>query len=70
MIFRLIASEKMWCEILQRASETLMAAVYYDLPFSLKFALNNLPRQLRVRLTLKILERRATTVAAIGYTFK
>lgn len=63
MIFRLIASEKMWCEILQRASETLMAAVYYDLPFSLKFALNNLPRQLRLRLTLKILERRLPHIA-------
>ncbi|MFN7931577.1 MAG: hypothetical protein U0Y68_27330 [Blastocatellia bacterium] len=63
MIFRLIACEELWREILQRASESLMASLYCDLPFSLKFALNNLPRQLRVRLALTLLERKMPHVA-------
>ena len=66
MIFRLIASEEKWCEILQRASESLMAALYFDLPFSLKFALNNLPRQLRLRLAMTILERKLPHIAGSG----
>ncbi len=66
MIFRLIASEPMWREILQRASESLMASLYFDLPFSLKFALNNLPRQLRLRLAMTILERRLPHIAGSG----
>jgi hypothetical protein len=63
MIFRLIAAEPLWHEILQRAGESLLASLYYDLPFSLKFALNNLPRQLRIRLAMRILERRLPHIA-------
>ena len=63
MIFRLIATEEMWREVLQRASESLLASVYYELPFSLKFALNNLPRQFRIRLALTILERKMPHIA-------
>ncbi|HEX4951210.1 MAG TPA: hypothetical protein VFZ34_31425 [Blastocatellia bacterium] len=63
MIFRLIAAEEMWREILQRASESLLAAVYYELPFALKFALNNLPRQLRIRLALSLMERKMPHLA-------
>lgn len=66
MIFRLIASEERWREILQRASESLMASLYFDLPFSLKFALNNLPRQLRLRLAMTILERKLPYIAGSG----
>lgn len=66
MIFRLISSEEMWREILQRASESLMASLYFDLPFSLKFALNNLPRQLRLRLAMTILERKLPHIAGSG----
>lgn len=58
MIFRLISAEEKWREILQRAGESLMASLYLELPFSLKFALNNLPRQLRLRLAMTILERK------------
>lgn len=63
MIFRLISSEEMWREILQKASESLMASLYYSLPFSLKFALNNLPRPLRIRLAMSILERKLPHIA-------
>ena len=66
MIFRLISSEEKWREILQRASESLIASLYCDLPFSLKFALNNLPRQLRLRLAMTILERKLPHIAGSG----
>jgi hypothetical protein len=66
MIFRLITSEPMWREILQRASESLMAALYFELPFSMKFALNNLPRPLRLRLAMTILERKLPHIAGSG----
>ncbi len=63
MIFRLISSEEMWRDILQRASESLLAALYHELPFSIKFALNNLPRPLRIRLALALLERKMPHLA-------
>lgn len=63
MIFRLIASEPSWREVINRACESLLAALYFDLPFSIKFALNNLPRQLRIRLALTIFQRKLPHIA-------
>ena len=63
MIFKLISTSEAWREILQRSSESLLAAVYYELPFTVKFALNNLPRQLRIKLALALIERKLPHIA-------
>lgn len=58
MLAHVIAREPEWVRILDQAADSLMAKLYWDLPFSLKFALNNLPRSLRVRLGFSTLAGR------------
>jgi hypothetical protein len=58
MLAHVIAREPEWARILNQAADSLMARLYFDLPFSLKFALNNLPRPLRVRLAFSTLASR------------
>jgi hypothetical protein len=50
MLAHAIAREPEWSRIFEQAADSLTARLYYELPFSLKFALNNLPRTLRVKL--------------------
>lgn len=63
MIFKLVATAPKWREIVHQAAESLLAQLYSDLPFSVKFALNNLPRPLRVRLAVALLDRKMPHIA-------
>lgn len=58
MLAHVIAREPEWVRIFDQAADSLTARLYFELPFSLKFALNNLPRALRVRLGFSTLAER------------
>lgn len=58
MLAHVIAREPQWIRIFDQAAESLTAKLYFELPFSLKFALNNLPRSMRVKLAFSTLAGR------------
>ena len=58
MLAHVIVREPEWVRIFDLAAESLMAKLYFELPFSLKFALNNLPRSMRVKLAFSTLAGR------------
>ncbi len=62
-IAQLITREQMGCEILGQAGYNLLAALYRELPLSLKLLMSSLPRPLRIRLALAIVCRIAHTFA-------